>query len=169
MITCPKCGFKNEKLQATDCPKCGLIYAKFQKAKEEQIRHMSAEHALRDSLSKAVTEGQDEEPKFLDFESGKDQSSYPAITYLSWFFIGFSGVLGLVWVVEIKFFWSLLDSFFQLKGPDKLFITIFFAIFSSLPIAIYLSVGGALKLGKDIADNTRASRSYLAHIANKMK
>jgi|GEM_PF-2941258 len=52
MTTCPKCNFVNENPQATDCPKCGLIYAKFQKAKEDEDRHMSAERALSDRLMK---------------------------------------------------------------------------------------------------------------------
>ena len=160
MITCPKCGFKNDQPQATDCPKCGLIYAKFQRAQT----HKSVEQALNDSFKDAMPSGHEEEPRFTDLEPQKDDDSYSGIVYLSWFFIGFSCVLGLIWVAEIKFFWSFIDSYQIFKGSDKLLVILLFAMFSSLPVAIYLSVGGALKLGKDIADNTRATRNYLAYL-----
>jgi hypothetical protein len=44
-----------------------------------------------------------------------------------------------------------------------------FVVFSSLPIACYFAIGAALVLGKDIADNTRSTRSYLEHIAKMSK
>ena len=162
MTTCPKCGFKNNQPQATSCPKCGIYYAKFETAKE----HLNAERSLNAGLKKTLSQADDiYAEEFTDLESDKDDNSYGGIFYLSWFFIVFSCFLGFIWILEIKYFWSFIDSYQIFKGSDKLLVVLFFAIFSSLPVAIYLAVGGALKLGKDIADNTRATRNYLAHIA----
>lgn len=160
MITCPKCGFKNNQSQATACPKCGLIYAKFQKVRT----HKSIEQALSDSFSKAMPSELEEESRFADFESQKDQDSYSAIVFLSGFFNIFAGLLGIIWIAGIVVFWSFLSSTQYLQGFQKIIVTLFFAMFSFLPIAMYASISGALKLGKDIADNTRATRNYLAHL-----
>ena len=161
MITCPKCGFKNDQSQATDCPKCGLIYAKFQRAKT----HKSVEKSLNESFRDAMPSGHEEEPRFTDFEPQKDDDSYSGIVYLSWFFIGLSCVLGLISIIDIKYLWAFIDSYQIFKGSEKLFVFLLLAILASLPVAVCLAVSGALTLGKDIADNTRATRNYLAHIA----
>jgi hypothetical protein len=160
MINCPKCGFKNDQQQATNCPKCGLIYAKFQKTQA----HKSIEQTLSDSFSNAMPSEYKEESRFADFESQKDQDSYSAIVFLSGFFNIFAGLLGIIWVAGIIVFWSFLSSTQYFQGSPKVIVTLFFAMFSFLPIAMYASISGALKLGKDIADNTRATRNYLAHL-----
>ena len=160
MVVCPKCGFKNDQSQATACPKCGLVYAKFRRAKA----HKSVEQALNDSFRDAMPSGQTEESRFTDFEPQKDDDSYSGIVYLSWFFIGLSCVLGLISIFDIKYIWALIDSYPIFKGSEKLLVFLLLAILASLPVAICLAVGGALTLGKDIADNTRATRNYLAYL-----
>ncbi len=64
MTICPKCGFKNERPQATACPKCGLIYAKYQKAKADEANHISAERALNNSLRNAIPSDSSEDYSF---------------------------------------------------------------------------------------------------------
>ena len=161
MITCPKCGSKNDQSQATDCPRCGLIYAKFQRAQT----HKNVEQELNNSLSNAMPSRQTEEQSSTDFEPQKDDNSYSGIVYLSWFFIGLSCVLGLISIIDIKYLWAFIDSYQIFKGSEKLFVFLLLAILASLPVAVCLAVSGALTLGKDIADNTRATRNYLTHIA----
>lgn len=173
MPTCPKCGFKNERPQATDCPKCGLIYAKFQKAQKDEARHISAEQALNDSLRRAIGSDSEEATTFIDFETDKDFRSYPSIEKLSVFFLCFAGVLGLVTIIEIKYVWGVLNqlnaSFKMFSNSDFWIILLSVGLLGTLQVAIYLAIGGLLRLGKDIADNTRATRNYLSHIARKMK
>lgn len=173
MIFCPKCGLKNEKPQATDCPKCGLIYAKFQKAQQEEVHHINAERALNDSLRRAVASSDEEPPNYIDFELDRDSRSYPLIENLSLFFLCFASILGLFTVFEIKYVWSLLvelnTSLKIFSKSDIWIIVLSVGFLGTLQIAIYLAIGGLLRLGKDIADNTRATRNYLSHIALKVK
>ena len=173
MTTCPKCGFINKQSQATDCPKCGLIYAKFKKVQEEESQHISAERSLNNSLNKAISSSFDEPSSYTDFEADRDSRTYPMVDNLSLFFIVFAGILAIFTIFEIKYVWNLL---FELNASFKIFsktdvwiIVLSIGFLGIMQTAIYLAVGGLLHLGKDIADNTRATRNYLSHIAKKMK
>jgi len=163
MTVCPKCG--HQHLQPTTaCSKCGLIYEKFRQAE----KHRRQEQELNDRLADTLLKVEDTyDQGFYDFEKQKDQQSYVGITYLSWFFFIFAGLTGIVWVVQIKYLSNFFDVFLQIKGSEKFVLTLIVAIFSLLPVATYLAIGSALKIGKDIADNTRATRNYLEQLVKK--
>lgn len=163
MIVCPKCGHQHQQ-PTTACSKCGLIYEKFRQAEKNRRQEEDLNNRLTDTLLKVENT---HDQGFYDFESQKDQQSYVGITYLSWFFFIFAGLTGIAWVVQIKFLSNFFDVFLQIKGSEKFALTLIVAIFSSLPVATYLAIGSALKIGKDIADNTRATRNYLEQLVKK--
>ena len=165
MTSCPKCGFQNRQPQAASCPKCGVYYSKFRKASEQQ----KAESKINEELSAAMSFSDSYPDNLsLDVERHKDKDSYTGIVFLSWFFIAISGLLLVFWIFDMKFIWSLMTYYSDfIRKEDKFFFMIFFGSMASLPIAVYFAIGGALKLGKDIADNTRATRNYLERIAKK--
>lgn len=163
MTVCPKCGHQHQQ-PTTACSKCGLIYEKFRQAE----KHRQQEQDLNNRLADTLTQVEDTYNQgFYDFESQRDRQSYPSITYLSWFFFLFAGLTAIAWIVQILFVSSFIGAFLQVKGPEKLVLVLVVAIFSSLPVAAYLAIGGALKLGKDIADNTRATRNYLEQLVKR--
>lgn len=171
MIFCPKCGFKNEQPQATDCPKCGLVYAKFHKAKNEGKNHIAAEQELTNSFRRAMSSEVEEATDFIDLETRKDADSYQMLNYLSLFFICFAAILAIFTLVEAKYIWGLLNylsaSYKMFTTSDKWLIAISVFFIGTMQVALFLAVGGLLRIGKDIADNTRATRNYLLHIARK--
>lgn len=173
MIACPKCGFKNDLPQAADCPKCGLIYAKFQKTTEDERSHLQAERELTNSFRKVMASESEEPSHFTDFETVKDSDSYRMLDNLSLFFIGFAGVLAIFTIVEAKYIWGLLTylnaSFKMFTSADKWLISISVIFVGVMQASLFLAIGGLLRIGKDIADNTRATRNYLLHIARKSK
>lgn len=173
MIFCPKCGFKNELPQATDCPKCGLIYSKFQHAQAEEKNHISAERALNEELRKAFPQEISSHSSFTDFETSKDHNSYPILNNLSVFFMFFAGILAIFTIVEAKYIWSLLSylnsSFEIFKTADKVYITIAAIFIGTMQVSMFLAIGCLLRIGKDIADNTRATRNYLLYLARNEK
>lgn len=163
MTVCPKCGHEHQQ-PAKACSKCGLIFEKFRQAEERR----KSEQDLNDRLADTLTQVENTYNQgFYDFESQRDRQSYPSITYLSWFFFLFAGLTAIAWIVQILFFSFFIGAFLQVKGPEKLVLILVVAIFSSLPVAAYLAIGGALKLGKDIADNTRATRNYLEQLVKR--
>ena len=163
MTVCPKCEHQHHQ-PVKACSKCGLIFEKFRQAEERR----KAEQVLNDQLADTLTQVENTyDQGFYDFESQRDRQSYVGITYLSWFFFIFAGLTGIALIVQIKFLSSFFDVFPQIKGPEKFALTLVVAIFSSLPVATYLAIGSALKIGKDIADNTRATRNYLEHLVKK--
>lgn len=174
MKTCPKCGFQNSRPQAEDCPKCGLIYSKFYKAQQSESKQMSAEKALNDSLTKVISNDQQRITSCADFEPIKDNDSYQMIGHLAFFLIAFSGVLAIWTIIEAKYFWGLLtqanETIRAFTNTDiftksDIWIMIVSVIFiGTLQVALCLAIGGFLHLGKDIADNTRATRNYLSQI-----
>ncbi len=173
MIFCPKCGFENTQFEATECPKCGLVYSKFFTAQRNEHQHISAERALHNSLSKAMSTDVEGSSSFTDFETEKDSNSYPLIDNLVLLLIGLAGILLIFTVFEIKFVWGLLaelNTSFKLFSPSvKLLIILSIGFLGILQVAVYLAIGGILKLNKDIADNTRATRSYLVYLAHRKR
>lgn len=163
MTVCPKCGHEHQQ-PAKACSKCGLIFEKFRQAEKFRRQEQDLNNRLADTLTKVES---NYDQGFYDFESQRDRQSYVGITYLSWFYFIFAGLTAIAWVIQIKYLSYFIDAFLQIKGPEKLVLTLIIAIFSSLPVATYLAIGGALKLGKDIADNTRATRNYLEQLVKK--
>lgn len=163
MTVCPKCGYQHLQ-PTTACSKCGLIYEKFQQAEKHRRQEQDLNNRLADTLTKVET---NDDQGFYDFESQRDRQSYVGITYLSWFFFIFAGLTAIAWIIQIKYLSYFIEGFLQIKGSEKLVLTLIIAIFSSLPVATYLAIGGALTLVKDIADNTRATRNYLEKLLKK--
>ncbi len=163
MTVCPKCGHQHQQ-PTTACSKCGLIYEKFRQAE----KHRRQEQDLNNRLADTLTQVENTYDQGLyDFEGQRDRQSYPSITYLSWFFFIIAGLTAIAWIVQIMFVSSFIGLFLQVKGSEKFVLILVVAIFSSLPVATYLAIGGALTLGKDIADNTRATRNYLEQLAKR--
>jgi ribosomal protein L37E/uncharacterized membrane protein len=167
MIICPKCGHKNETPHASDCPKCGVIYEKFRQMQQQR----KAEQKLNNEFESVMMTNTDTSGfVYDDFESVKDKDSYASISNLSFYFICIGIILIAFWIYDLKFIWSVLSAYANfMKTSDKIFIVLAMAVFTSIPIALYFAVGAGLKLGKDIANNTRATRNYIRDIAQKTK
>ena len=168
MTTCPTCGFDNPDDKATTCPECGLPYAELAdlSEKEESCGESLAED-FYPRFAERLMERENTPETPADREWDRDQTTYPGILYLSWFFYGFALVLGFGWIVGISFFRRYLAGLEGVDPSDRLYLILLFAIVSSMPMALYLAIGAVLRLGKDIADNTRAARSHLARIVNR--
>ena len=173
MTICPKCGFENPQPEATECPKCGLVYAKFLNAQRNERQHVSAEQALHNSLKQAMAADEEDSSSFTDFETQKDASSYPLIDNLVLLLVGLACALLIFTVLEIKFVWRLLTemnaSFKLFSQSDRLLIMFSIGFLGILQVALCLAIGGILKLNKDIADNTRVTRNYLADLVQRKR
>lgn len=141
--------------------------------KKNEANQINAERDLNDRLRKAVGNNHQETSSFIDLEANKDSRTYQPISNLSIFILILSGVLVLFTIIETKYVWDLLThlnaSFKMFSSSDRLLIVLSVGFLGVMQVATFLAIGGLLRIGKDIADNTRATRNYLSHIAQKIE
>lgn len=167
MTTCPKCGFRSE-LNTPECPKCGVIYAKAEpeRVKETAIRQKEA--AINRKIEKEMGGfGADDGFSLWDQEAGNDREAYPLIGFLSTFFAFAAALFGIGYVAGAIYFWDILMQLGFFSQGDKLVLIGAIALADGVSVGTLLAISGALTLGRDIANNTRASREYLFRLVTE--
>lgn len=165
MTTCPKCGFKKES-NTPDCMNCGVIFAKAEQALAKERTASLQETTLNREIEWAMAENLpvDEELNFIEGEILQDGKSYPFIEFLIKFFLFAAALIGLGFIVGAIYFWDFLRQIPFFSAQDR-YILIFAIILSDMiSVGTLLATSAALTLGRDIANNTRASRECLFRV-----
>ena len=167
MKICPKCKQQDNSAQPVSCPKCGVIYAKFETAQ----RAKSAEERLNQQLENTLRHEEEISSlySFSDRELDLDRESYSTVQSLAGFFNIFAIFTAIAWTLGSVQLWSLLGEVPYFTNSGRYTLTVIYFLSAAMPIALCLSLSWALKLGKDIADNTRATRHYLSQLSQKKK
>lgn len=170
-MKCPKCSFEIGEAGAASCPKCGVVFAKVQKALADEAaykRRIASERSISAALEKQMEEDEEVRSRLgldPDMEMMKDEEAYPVIRFLSGLFIllaviaAVAGILGL-----FDFYrWAKMS-----LGPRELVLSMLLlaaAVVGS--VVVLLAVAEGLKMGRDVANNTRAMREYLRRMAGR--
>lgn len=167
MKTCPKCKHQDNSPEPVSCPKCGVIYAKI----EEAQRTKSVQERLSQQLENTLRAEEEisSQHTFSDKEWELDQESYPTVQSLSSFFNIFAILTAIAWALGTVQLWSVLGEIPYFTTSGRYTLTIVYLFSAAMPIALCLALSWALKLGKDIADNTRATRHYMSQLSQKKK
>jgi hypothetical protein len=162
MKICPKCGFENE-LATPDCLKCGVIFAKVEQARSNERDALQKEAAINHRIERVLTGNipLDEGLHLLEKEALRDRESYPFIEFLSTFFLFAAAMVGIACIVGAIHFWDFLTQLSFFSAQNKFFLLAAIILSDAISVGILLAISGALTLGRDMANNTRASREGL--------
>lgn len=164
MKICPKCGFGNE-LDTPECPKCGVIYAKAEQAKSDKQAAHNQEKTINKKIEKEMSDYVPDESYFLwEQEARLDRNAYPFIGALSTFFVFAAAIFGIGCIAGAIYFWDILTQLGYFSDRDKIFLVGVIALTDAVSVGTLLAIAGLLTLGRDIANNTRASREYLFNL-----
>lgn len=165
MRTCPKCGFINES-NTPDCMNCGVIFAKVEQARANERAALFKEAALNREIEWAMAGNLpvDEELSFIEGEIIQDGKSYPFIEFLINFFLFAAVVVGLGCIVGAIYFWDLLRQLPLFSAQDRYLLLFVIILSDVISVGTLLAISAALTLGRDIANNTRASRECLFRV-----
>jgi hypothetical protein len=162
METCPKCGFSNA-MPATDCLKCGVNFAKVGQARATERAALQNEAAINHKIERVLTRNfpLDEDLYHRENEALHDRESYPFIEFLSTFFLFAASLVGVACIVGTIYFWGFLTQLSFFSAQNKFVLLAAIILSDAISVGILLAISGALTLGRDIANNTRASRECL--------
>jgi hypothetical protein len=161
MKTCPKCGFENE-LTNQDCLKCGVIFAKVDQARANERDALSRESAINRKIERVLGNAYlDEGLYFQEKETIRDRESYPFIEFLINFFLFAAALVGISCIVGAIHFWDFLIQFSFFSSQSRFFLIAAIIPSDAISVGTLLAISAALALGRDIANNTRASRECL--------
>jgi hypothetical protein len=162
MKTCPKCGFENESANP-DCLKCGVNFAKVERARSNEQEPFKNEAIVNRKIEKVMGQDtpEDEAFYFQENEAIRDRESYPFIEFLSTFFLFLAALVGIAYIVGAIHFWDFLTQLSFFETRDKIFLLISITLADAISVGTLLAISAALTLGRDIANNTRASRECL--------
>jgi len=177
MKTCLKCNFENPQGNSEACPKCGAVYAKMERLAREALKakeQAERERVWNDRLEREFDK--EESPSYEDSletyarEARRDQEAYPVISMLSGFFIILAIMVGAVGLIAALNAYNLLQAYTQIggvPGQSNVGLFVIMAVSVTTSVAIVLAIAGGLKLGRDIANNTRATREYMHELATR--
>lgn len=166
MRKCPKCGFANDQ-NTLECPKCGAIYAKVQQAMASKQAIRQHETLLNQKIRKEMSDDFpiDETIDLWNAESNRDNEAYPVAAALSTFFAFAAAAAGIFCFIGALQFWGLLTHMSFFTDRDKIFLLVAIVFANAISVGTLLAISAALSLGRDIANNSRASREYLLKLA----
>jgi hypothetical protein len=170
-VKCPKCNFEIQQAGATACPKCGVVFAKVQRALAEEAafnRRISAERSISVALEKQMAADEEVHSRLNlgpDPEYARDEAAYPVIHFLSGVFTFLALFTAITETIGLIYFYQWGKLIF---GPREmlLFMTSL-AVASAGSVVLLLAIAEGLKMGRDVANNTRAMREYLRRLAGR--
>ncbi|OHB32049.1 MAG: hypothetical protein A2X84_12345 [Desulfuromonadaceae bacterium GWC2_58_13] len=167
MKICGKCGFENDANETVDCPKCGAIYAKVEKAKLNASTVRQQEETISQKIEKEMGSSYvpDENLYLWEQEARQDRDAYPFIAGLSTFFVFAALLTGVSCIIGAYHFWDILTQLQFFSDRGKIFLFVAIALTDAVSVGTLLAISATLTLGRDIANNTRASREYLLKLA----
>jgi hypothetical protein len=103
----------------------------------------------------------DEDLYFRENETIRDRESYPFIEFLINFFLFAAALVGISCIVGAIHFWDFLTQLSFFSSQSRFFLIAAIILSDAISVGILLAISAALTLGRDIANNTRASRECL--------
>ena len=170
-MKCPKCSFDIRESGATACPKCGVVFAKVQRALAEEAafnRRITAERSISAILEKQMEADEEVRSRLNlgpDPEYARDEAAYPVIHFLSAVFYFLTVLTGIIETLGLIYFYQWGKLIFS-PGEMLLFM-ISLAVASAGSVVVLLAVAEGLKMGRDVANNSRAMREYLRRMAGR--
>lgn len=168
MKICPKCKYQDNSKEPTSCPRCGVIYAKIEGAQKTRAAQELLNQQFENTLRREEA-AYSEQESLSDTEWQRDQESYTVAQHLTAFFNIFAIGTAISYVIGGIILWRMLGETPFITSSGRYTFTVLYVMSAPFPIAIYLALASALKLGKDIADNTRATRHYMSYLVHKRK
>jgi hypothetical protein len=170
-VKCPKCSFEIQQAGAAACPKCGVVFAKVQRALAEEAafnRRVTAERSISVALEKQMEADEEVHSRLNlgpDPEYARDDAAYPAVPFLSGvfsflaLFTAISEISGLIYFYQ----WGMLI----FSPREMLLFMTSLAVASAGSVVVLLAIAEGLKLGRDVANNSRAMREYLGRMGGR--
>jgi uncharacterized Zn finger protein (UPF0148 family) len=171
VLTCQKCGFQTSRSGVEVCPRCGAVYAKMQRAiaeKKAASKRVAAERILSARIAKKMEEDESLRNVLnldLDPEIARDEQAYPVARFLSGLFAFLAAFTALVEALALAHFYTWATLVFN--ATDLLLFMTALSVFSVTTVVILLAISEGLKIGRDVASNSRAMREYLRRIAGR--
>jgi hypothetical protein len=170
-VKCPKCSFEIQQAGAAACPKCGVVFAKVQRALAEEAaikRRVAAERSISAVLEKQMEADEEVHSRLNldpDPEYARDEAAYPVIHLLSAVFYFLAVFTGIIETLGLIYFYQWGKMIFS-PGEMLLFMTSL-AVASAGSVVFLLAVAEGLKIGRDVANNSRAMREYLRRMVGR--
>jgi hypothetical protein len=170
-VKCPKCNFEIREGGAAACPKCGVVFAKVQRALAEEAafnRRVTAERTISVALEKQMEADEAVHSRLNlgpDPEYARDDAAYPAIHFLSGVFTFLAAFTALIEGLGLIYFYQWGKLIFS-PGEMLLFMTSL-VVASAGSVVVLLAIAEGLKMGRDVANNSRAMREYLRRVAGR--
>jgi hypothetical protein len=170
-VKCPKCSFEIRESGAAACPKCGVVFAKVQRALAEEAafsRRIAAERSISAVLEKQMEADEEVRSRLNldpDPEYARDEAAYPVIDFLSGVFYFLAVLTGIIETLGLIYFYQWGKMIF---GPGEMLLSMAsLAVVSAGSVVVLLAVAEGLKMGRDVANNSRAMREYLRRMAGR--
>ncbi|MCL1477038.1 MAG: hypothetical protein MH219_05480 [Marinobacter sp.] len=169
-MECLKCGF-DDGSESDTCTKCGVIHAKVRQVSEQQIEHRrkaAAERAISDLSEKRLKADETISASLNPFHDTQyllDKDSYPVTEFLSGFFLFMAACTAIVEFFGLVYFYQWGKLFFSSRELVLYMASI--VVTSAGSVVVLLAISEGLKMGRNVANNTRATREYLRQIAGR--
>ncbi|WP_155890663.1 zinc ribbon domain-containing protein [Desulfuromonas sp. TF] len=170
-MKCPKCGFVIQEAGSAACPKCGVVFAKVRRASEEEAafnRRTAAERSISAVMEKRM-EADEEVRSRLNFdpdpEYARDEAAYPFIHTLSGAFVFLAAATAIIDIMGLIHFYHWGKLIFE---PRELLLFMISLVVASVgSVVVLLAIAEGLKMGREVANNTRAMREYLRRMGGR--
>ncbi|ALC16330.1 hypothetical protein DSOUD_1551 [Desulfuromonas soudanensis] len=172
-MRCPKCGFDFQETGAVACPKCGVVFAKVQRVAAAEAafkQRTAAEISICEGIQKEME--RDEKIRFRlsfgpDPEYARDEAAYPVTLYLSGAFAFLAAFTTITEIMGLVHFYQWGKLIFD---PREMFFFMFsLAVASAGSVSMLLAISEGLRMARDVANNSRATREYSRMITVKRK
>ncbi|MEZ4599589.1 MAG: hypothetical protein R2940_07355 [Syntrophotaleaceae bacterium] len=141
---------------------CGVIFAKVEQARADERNALSRESAINRKIEKVLrNDPVDERFFFQEKEVIRDRESYPFIEFLINFFLFAAALVGIGCIMGAIHFWNFLTQLPFFSTQYRIFLILAITFTNAISVGLLLAIPAALTLGRDIANNTRASRECL--------
>ena len=169
-MECLKCGF-DDGSESDSCAKCGVVHAKARQAsaqQAEQRRKAAAERAISDLSERRLKADEKISASLNPFHDTQyllDKDSYPVTEFLSGFFLFMAACTAIIEIMGLVYFYQWGRILFS--SQELIFYMISIVVTSAGTVVVLLAISEGLKMGRNVANNTRATREYLRQIAGR--
>lgn len=170
-MKCPKCGFGNLEEGAATCPKCGVVFAKLRRVREEEAAfrtRLAAERSLSSELARQLAEDEELRSRLsfdVDREYERDEAAYPVTRLLAGLFAFLALFTAVTEIMGLIQFYQWVKPNLE---PRELFLSmISLGVAVATSVGMLLAISEGLRMGRDVANGTRAMRAYLRRMTGK--
>jgi hypothetical protein len=146
-----------------------VAFAKVKRALEEDAafrRRVAAERSIS-AIAEKRMEADEQIRSRLSFdpEYAKDEEAYPVVQFLSGVFAFLAAFTAITEILGLINFYRWGRLFLQSR--ELLLYTVSLGVASAGSVVVLLAISEALKMGRDVANHTRAMREYLRRFAGR--